>query len=83
MDALTRDDVEEIALLARLALAPDEAERLRGDLGAILAHMQELAAVDTTGIEPMTHPVPMTLRQREIEHRHGCFSDRERWLGQL
>lgn len=64
MDALTRDDVEQIALLARLALDDDEVERLRGELTAILGHMDVLAEVDTTGVEPMTHAVPMDLRLR-------------------
>ena len=64
MDALTRDDVEQIALLARLALTDDEVEAMRVDLTAILAHMDALAEVDTTGVEPMTHAVPMDLPLR-------------------
>jgi aspartyl-tRNA(Asn)/glutamyl-tRNA(Gln) amidotransferase subunit C len=67
MAALTPDDVAHIALLARLELAPDELARLTGELGAILEHMQALAAVDTAGVEPMTHAVPMTLRLRADE----------------
>src|SRR6185436_19533970 len=64
MPALTRKEVEEIALLARLHLAPEELERMHGELGAILAHFEALAAVDTTGVPPMTHAVPMDLRLR-------------------
>ena len=67
MDALTREDVEQLAQLARLALDDDEVERLRGELTAILGHMDALAEVDTTGIEPMTHAVPMDLRTRPDE----------------
>lgn len=62
---LNRQEVEEIALLARLALTDDEIERLRGDLAAILAYMDTLQDVDTTGVAPMTHAVPMHLRLRE------------------
>jgi aspartyl-tRNA(Asn)/glutamyl-tRNA(Gln) amidotransferase subunit C len=62
--ALTRDEVAELAVLARIALAPDELEALRADLSAILAHMAVLRDVDTEGVEPMTHAVPMTLRLR-------------------
>lgn len=62
--SLTRRDVEDIALLARLELDDEELERLRADLGDILAHMDALQAVDTTGVEPMTHAVPMPLRLR-------------------
>ena len=65
MDALTRDDVEQIAMLARLALEEDELEAMRVDLTAILEHMDALAEVDTTGIEPMTHAVPMALPLRD------------------
>lgn len=65
MDALTRDDVEQIALLARLALDDAELEEMRVDLTAILAHMDVLAEVDTTGVEPMTHAVPMDLSLRD------------------
>jgi aspartyl-tRNA(Asn)/glutamyl-tRNA(Gln) amidotransferase subunit C len=64
MPALTRKEVEEIALLARLHLEPAELERMQGELGAILEHFDALAAVDTTGVPPMTHAVPMDLRMR-------------------
>jgi aspartyl-tRNA(Asn)/glutamyl-tRNA(Gln) amidotransferase subunit C len=59
------DEVEELALLARLALSADEVERLRGDLSAILAHVAALSAVDTDGVEPMTHAVPRPMRLRD------------------
>ena len=67
MAKLTRDDVLDIAGLARLHLEPDEVEKLRGELSAILEHMDELAALDTSGVEPMTHAVPMALRLRPDE----------------
>lgn len=61
---LTREEVEELAVLARIALTADEVDTLRGELTAILAHMAVLRDVDTTGVEPMTHAVPLTLRLR-------------------
>jgi aspartyl-tRNA(Asn)/glutamyl-tRNA(Gln) amidotransferase subunit C len=64
MPALTRKDVEEIALLARLHLEPDEVERMQGELGAILEHFSALAQTDTTDVPPMTHAVPMDLPLR-------------------
>ena len=67
MAALTRKDVDEIALLARLALSDAEADKLCGELSAILEHMQKLAALDARGVEPMTHAVPMNLRLRDDE----------------
>jgi aspartyl-tRNA(Asn)/glutamyl-tRNA(Gln) amidotransferase subunit C len=67
MAELSLKEVEEIALLARLSLAPDEAERLRGELSAILGYIEKLRACDTTGVEPMTHAVPMDLPLRPDE----------------
>jgi aspartyl-tRNA(Asn)/glutamyl-tRNA(Gln) amidotransferase subunit C len=67
MPALTRKEVEEIALLARLHLDPSELETMQGELGAILEHFAALAQVDTTDVAPMTHAVPMDLRLRPDE----------------
>lgn len=67
MAALERKEVEEIALLARLHLEPDEIERMREELGAILDHFGALAQVDTEGVAPMTHAVPLDLRLRPDE----------------
>ena len=83
--ALTREDVLEIARLARLHLEPDEVERLRGELSSILEVMDQLAAVDTDGVEPMTHAVPMKLRLRadapesplSVEEAVGQAPDRD------
>ncbi|RMH43306.1 MAG: Asp-tRNA(Asn)/Glu-tRNA(Gln) amidotransferase subunit GatC [Deltaproteobacteria bacterium] len=64
---LPREEIDAIAHLARLALTDDEADALCGELGAILAHVAALSEVDTTGVEPMTHAVPMDLRLRADE----------------
>jgi aspartyl-tRNA(Asn)/glutamyl-tRNA(Gln) amidotransferase subunit C len=64
MGTLTRNEVEEIALLARLHLEPDEVQRMQSELGAILEHFGALAAVDTQGVAPMTHAVPVELALR-------------------
>lgn len=64
MPALTRKEVDEIALLARLALEPEELDRMQHELGAILEHFEALSAVSTEGVPPMTHAVPMDLRLR-------------------
>jgi aspartyl-tRNA(Asn)/glutamyl-tRNA(Gln) amidotransferase subunit C len=63
MAALTREEVQGIALLARLHLEEDEVDRLRGELSSILEHMEALRAIETD-VEPMTHAVPMALRLR-------------------
>lgn len=58
MAKLTRKEVEEIALLARLHLEPAELDRMQDELGAILSHFRSIAIVDTNDIPPMTHAVP-------------------------
>ena len=67
MPSLTCKEVDEIAMLARLHLEPDEAARMQDELGKILDHFLALAIVDTEGVPPMTHAVPMDLRLRADE----------------
>ena len=62
---LARDEVVELARLARIDLSDEIIERLRGELGAVLEYVAMLGEVDVTGVEPMTHAVAMTLRLRE------------------
>ena len=56
--------VRRIAHLARIAVADDEAEHLRGEINAILAFVEQLSEVDVTGIEPMTSVTPMVMKKR-------------------
>ncbi len=64
MPTLTRKEVEEIALLARLHLEEPELVAMEAELGAILEHFGSIAAVDTEGVAPMTHAVPIELPLR-------------------
>ena len=57
--SLSRDDVVHVARLARLALTDDEIDRFTGDLAGILNHAQDVASLDTTGVEPTAHPLPL------------------------
>ena len=57
--------VEKVARLARIALAPGDAERLAPELNNILGWIEQLGEVDTTGVEPMTAVIPNTLRLRD------------------
>ena len=66
---ISREDVEHVARLARLALTPDEVERMREQLNAILAHIDALKTVDTTGVEPTSHAVPQFNVMRDDEPR--------------
>lgn len=56
--------VRHIAHLARIAVADDEVEHLKGELNAILAFVEQLSEVDVTGVEPMTSVTPMTMKKR-------------------
>jgi aspartyl-tRNA(Asn)/glutamyl-tRNA(Gln) amidotransferase subunit C len=66
---ISREDVEHVARLARLALTPDELERMRTQLNAILVHIDALQAVDTDDVEPTSHAVPVVNVMRDDEPR--------------
>ncbi len=52
---LTREQVEEIANLARLTISAEEADRYAGQLSDIFTFMEKLGELDTEGIEPTAH----------------------------
>ena len=75
MPGLTRADVEHVALLARLALTDDELERFTEQLGVILDHAAQVAALDTAGVEPTAHPLPLVNVFRADVARPGLSRD--------
>jgi aspartyl-tRNA(Asn)/glutamyl-tRNA(Gln) amidotransferase subunit C len=52
MAQLTRDDVIHLAALAKLELTDSEIERFTGDISRILDYVEQLQAVDISGLEP-------------------------------
>jgi aspartyl-tRNA(Asn)/glutamyl-tRNA(Gln) amidotransferase subunit C len=56
--------VRRIAHLARIAVADDEVEHLRGEINSILAFVEQLSEVDVEGVEPMTSVTPMIMKKR-------------------
>ena len=56
--------VRRIARLARIRVADAEVQGLKGELNGILTWVEQLNAVDVTGVEPMTRVVEMQLKQR-------------------
>jgi aspartyl-tRNA(Asn)/glutamyl-tRNA(Gln) amidotransferase subunit C len=56
---ITRAEVEHVARLARLALQDDELDRLTGQMDAILGYVEQLNELNTEGIIPTAHAVPM------------------------
>jgi aspartyl-tRNA(Asn)/glutamyl-tRNA(Gln) amidotransferase subunit C len=69
------ETVRRIAHLARIAVADDEVERVRGELNAILAFVEQLSAVDVSGVEPMTSVIPMAMKKRPDAVTDGGDSD--------
>ena len=57
--------VRRIAHLARIAVADDEIEHLKGELNAMLAFVEQLSEVNVEGVEPMTSVTPMAMKMRE------------------
>jgi len=57
---LTPEQVEHVALLARLQLGEEERARFTTQLNSILEHFEQLQQIDTSGVPPMSHAVPMS-----------------------
>lgn len=89
MPELSPEQVEHVALLARLELTADEKSQLQHDLNVILEHFQRLLELETEGVPPTSHAIPMQNVFREDavrpslppesflreapEERDGCF----------
>lgn len=58
--SLGPDTVLKIAHLARLHLPRDDVEQCAGELSTILAFIEQMNAVDTSGVVPLAHPLDMT-----------------------
>ena len=70
------ETVRRVAHLARVAVAEDEVEHLRGELNAMLAFVEQLAEVDTDGVAPMTSVVHLELPQRVDRVTDGDCRDK-------
>ncbi|HHY36981.1 MAG TPA: Asp-tRNA(Asn)/Glu-tRNA(Gln) amidotransferase subunit GatC [Firmicutes bacterium] len=64
---LDREQVEQIAYLARLELTEEEKEQYAAQLSEILAHFAKLQELETTGVPPTTHILPVLNVFREDE----------------
>ena len=69
------DTVRRIAHLARIAVAEEEVEHLKGELNAILAFVEQLSEVDVAGVQPMTSVTPMELKKRADVVTDGGIPD--------
>jgi aspartyl-tRNA(Asn)/glutamyl-tRNA(Gln) amidotransferase subunit C len=57
MSALGREDVAHVARLARLELTEEELDLFTVQLASVLDHASDMAALDLSGLEPMSHPL--------------------------
>jgi aspartyl-tRNA(Asn)/glutamyl-tRNA(Gln) amidotransferase subunit C len=62
-------DIEKVARLARLELSEEEKVTFGNQLEQILTYMEQLNRLDTTGVEPTSHAIPLHNAFREDETR--------------
>ena len=75
--ALTKEQVEHVAKLARLALTPEETERLRVQLSSLLGHVEKLQALDVSNVPPTTHAVEVASTPLRDDRVHATLSPEE------
>lgn len=75
-DKITRADVEKVAKLARLQLSDAEVEEFTGQLGSILGYFEKLSELDTEGVEPLAHCLPISNVLREDEPKESLGVER-------
>jgi len=73
---ISREDIEKVAVLARIRLEEEQIPALEKDLGNILELVNQLSAADTDSVEPMAHPLNAVQRLRpdvvtEIDQREA------------
>jgi aspartyl-tRNA(Asn)/glutamyl-tRNA(Gln) amidotransferase subunit C len=73
--SLTSQDIERIAHLARIRVTPAEVADVKVKLDGIFKLIDDMQAVDTTGVEPMSHGLDMVLRLREDAVTEGNRRD--------
>ena len=68
--------VKRVARLARIAVTEDDAQRMTGELNAILGFVEQLGEVDVSGVEPMTSVIPMEMKKRQDVVTDGSIADK-------
>ena len=62
---ITAEQVAHIAALSRLSLTEQELETFRDQLSSIIEYVEQLRTLDTTGVEPTSHILPLSNVMRE------------------
>jgi aspartyl-tRNA(Asn)/glutamyl-tRNA(Gln) amidotransferase subunit C len=65
MARIDRVEVERVASLARLSVSDEQAERLAVELDSFLGYIETLRELDTSQVEPTSHPIPLPTPMRE------------------
>jgi len=73
--SVTNEQVRHIAKLARIAMSDEEIERLAPELNNILGWVEQLAEVNTEGVEPLTEVIDLKLRLRDDIVNDGNIRD--------
>ena len=74
--SIDRAQVRHVARLARLQLSEEEEERTAAQLGKVLEYVERLAAVDVSGVEPLSFAGEATAAMREDEPRPSLPRDK-------
>ncbi len=74
--SLDKATVARIATLARIKVADRDLDKMVGELQHIISWVEQLNAVDTTGVEPRTSAVEVTLPMREDKVTDGGYADK-------
>ena len=72
---ITRDDVAHVADLARLTVSDDELDQFTEQLAAVLEHARGVESLDTAGVPPTAHPLPLRNVLRDDEVRPSLDRD--------
>ena len=56
---ISDETIDYVGILAKLELSPEEKEHAQVDMGRMLAYIDKLNELDTTGVEPMSHVFPV------------------------
>ena len=68
--SLNASEIQRIANLARLELTPDQSERMLTQINSFFEIVEQMRAVDTTGIEPLAHPVAVMQDIAPVSYTH-------------
>ncbi|EGQ26021.1 glutamyl-tRNA(Gln) amidotransferase subunit C [Sporosarcina newyorkensis 2681] len=78
MTTFSKDDVKYFADFVRIGLSEEDKENFSAQIADLIESVSNLKEVDVTGVEPMTHPVPMINILREDQPKD--ILDREKML---